>query len=164
VAWIIARLTQGELPGNLKGRPASVGVIGDEDSFDDVWTPRLHAAGADVGRVHLIERKDGGYVDTRNDRRAVAREVKNHQIRVLFFDQLLDNLGTGVDDWRQKAVRDALHPLRSLGRDLKVAIVGSLHPNKRGDSFRQLMAGTSSRCCQLPACGSPSYWGSRGAT
>ena len=40
-------------------------------------------------------------------------------------------------------MRDALHPLRSLGRELKVAIVGSLHPNERGDNFRQIVSGTS---------------------
>ncbi len=72
VAWLIARLTRGELPGDLRGRPVGVGVLGDEDSFDDVWTPRLHAAGADLTRVVQIERPDGGFVNIREDRESSA--------------------------------------------------------------------------------------------
>jgi hypothetical protein len=67
--------------------------------------------------------------------------VDLEQIRVLYFDQLLDNLGVGVDDWRNKAVRDALKPLRSVARELDVAALGCLHPNKRGATFRQLVSG-----------------------
>ena len=33
IAWLIARLTRGEIPGDLRGRPISVGVLGDEDSL-----------------------------------------------------------------------------------------------------------------------------------
>jgi len=143
VAWTIARWTRGELPGSLYERPASVGILGDEDSFDDVWTPRLYAVGADLARVHLIERRDGGYVDMKRDSRAVTREVKKHRIRVLFLDQLLDNLDTGVNADRQKPVRDALLPLRALARKLDIAIIGSLHPNKHADTFRRLVAGTA---------------------
>ena len=141
IAWLIARLTRGELPGNLHGRPVGVGVLGDEDSFDDVWTPRLHAAGAALSRVVQIERPDGGFVNVREDRDKLAAVSREHELAVLFFDQLLDNLGVGVDDWRQKAVRDALQPLRSLARELDIAALGCLHPNKRADSFRQLIAG-----------------------
>jgi hypothetical protein len=141
IAWMIARLTRGDLPGDLRGRPVGVGVLGDEDSFDDVWTPRLHAAGADLARVIQIERPDGGFVNVREDRDKLTEVVRHRRLGVLFFDQLLDNLGVGVDDWRQKAVRDALQPLRSLARELDIAALGCLHPNKRADSFRQLIAG-----------------------
>lgn len=141
VAWLIARLTRGDLPGDLRGQPTGVGVLGDEDSFDDVWTPRLHAAGADLERVVQIERPDGGFVNVREDRERLGRVVASEQLGALFFDQLLDNLGVGVDDWRQKPVRDALQPLRALARELDIAALGSLHPNKRADSFRQLVAG-----------------------
>jgi hypothetical protein len=141
VAWIIGRVTRGELPGDLQGRPMGVGVLGDEDSFDDVWTPRLHAAGADLTRVVQIERPDGGFVNIQEDRERLAAVVREHELGLLFFDQLLDNLGVGVDDWRQKAVRDALQPLRGLARELDIAVLGCLHPNKRADSFRQLVAG-----------------------
>lgn len=141
VAWLIAQLTRGALSGNLCGQPVAVGVLGDEDSFDDVWTPRLHAAGADLKRVVQIERPDGGFVNVREDRERLGQVVATHRLRILFFDQLLDNLGVGVDDWRQKAVRDALQPLRALARELDIAALGCLHPNKRADSFRQLIAG-----------------------
>jgi hypothetical protein len=68
---------------------------------------------------------------------AVALE----SIRVLFFDQLLDNLGAGVNDWHSKTVRDALQPLRGIARELDLGVIGCLHPNKRGDSFRDLVSG-----------------------
>ena len=141
IAWLIARLTNGQLPGDLKGVPVAVGVLGDEDSFDDVWTPRLHAAGADLKRVVQIERPDGGFVNVAEDRERLIYLVRREGIGLLFFDQLLDNLGIGVDDWRQKAVRDGLQPIRAIARELDIATLGSLHPNKRADSFRALVAG-----------------------
>lgn len=141
ITWLIARLTRGDLPGDLYGQAVAVGVLGDEDSFDGVWTPRLHAARADLALVVQIERPDGGFVNVTEDRERLAEVVKHNQLRVLFFDQLLDNLGAGTDDWRQKAVREALQPLRALARELDIAVLGCLHPNKRADSFRQLIAG-----------------------
>ena len=52
-------------------------------------------------------------------------------------------MGVNIDDWRKKEVRQALRPARELARDLDIAITGSLHPNKRGNTFRQLMSGTT---------------------
>jgi hypothetical protein len=127
VAWILARLTRGDLPGDFRRKPTNVAVIGDEDSFDDVWTPRLHAAGADLPRVFRLDRPDGGYISFRQDRDLLVDVVVDRQIGVLYFDQLLDNLGLGVDTHNQKPLRDAL---------------GVMHPNKRADSFRQLVAGS----------------------
>lgn len=143
VAWLVAQLTHGRLPGDLEGQPVGVGILGDEDSFDDVWTPRLHAAGADLARVCQIERPDGGFVELREDRAKLAAVVASEGLRVLFLDSLLDNLGVGVDDWRGKQVRDALQPARALGRELDLLVLGALHPNKHGDTFRQLVSGSS---------------------
>jgi hypothetical protein len=142
-AWIAGRLTHGELPGDYSGQPIGVGIIGDEDSFDQVWTPRLHAAGADLERVVQIERPDTGFVNLKEDRDKLAAVVQENHLGFLFLDALLDNLGIGVDDWRNKQVRDALQPARSLARELDIAILGSLHPNKRADNFRQLVSGAS---------------------
>jgi hypothetical protein len=142
-SWIAGRLTHGELPGDYRGKPIGIGIIGDEDSFDQVWTPRLHAAGADLSRVVQIERPDSGFVNLKEDRDKLAAVVKDEGLGFLYLDALLDNLGVGVDDWRNKQVRDALQPARSLARELDIAVLGCLHPNKHADSFRQLVSGAS---------------------
>lgn len=140
--WIFAKLTRGELPGSLYGEPVSVAIVGDEDGFDAVWTPRLHAANADLGRVKLIERGDGSLIELASDRERLSTIVDAFGVRLLYLDQLTDNLGASVDDWRAKQVREALAPARQLARELECAVLGSLHPNKSGGTFRQLMSGS----------------------
>jgi hypothetical protein len=143
VCWLLARLTRGHLPGALRGKPIHVAVVGDEDSWNDVWVPKLHAAGADLSRCHLIERAGGGYVDMQRDYKELRHQIRENDVRVLFLDQLLDNLGAGVDDWRQKAVRDALIPFRSLASGMRLGLLCAMHPNKRADTFRRMMAGSA---------------------
>lgn len=102
-AWLIAQLTCGGLPGDLAGEPSRVLVLGDEDAFDSVWVPRLFAAGADISMVDTLEDEfdlAGGTGPLRN-------LIQRGSYKVVFFDQLLDNLGD-VDDWRSKEVRDRL--------------------------------------------------------
>lgn len=142
-AWAFARLTLGELPGNLYGKPTTVGVIGDEDSWQDVWTPRLHAAGADLERMKLIERQDGEPIDLSACKSRLAALVVDDDMRLVYCDALLDNLGADTDDWRAKQVRGALAPARQLARELQCAVLGSLHPNKStGGGFRRLVSGS----------------------
>lgn len=140
IAWCIAQWTKGLLQGSFYGKPIDVGILGDEDSFDDLWTPRLHAAGADLSRVHLIERGDGNYVDLGRDRKYLTERIREHKIKVLFLDALLDNLPPGVDVNDQKSVRDALRPFRTFARHRRIAVIGSLHPNKKASTPRQLVA------------------------
>src|ERR1039458_8889589 len=128
-------------PGDYRDKAVGVGIIGDEDSFDQVWTPRLHAAGADLSRVVQIERPDSGFVNLKEDRDKLAAVVTDEGLGFLFLDALLDNLGVGVDDWRNKQVRDALQPARALARGLDIAVLGCLHPNKHAERFRQLVSG-----------------------
>jgi hypothetical protein len=60
---------------------------------------------------------------------------------VIVFDALLDHIGSGVDEFKPKAVRAALRPLRRLAADEEIAIVGSMHPRKgKIVSFRDLIA------------------------
>lgn len=138
-AWIMARLTCGKLPGDLLGEPSRILILGDEDAFDSVWVPRLYAAGADLD-----------YIDTIDDEFSLAtgadplrRLVEKHDYRVVYFDALLDNLGSDVDDWRSKEVRDRLRPARQVARELDVLMLGALHPNKgQRASFRDLVSGS----------------------
>ncbi len=123
MVWTIARLTRGELPGDLHGKPVAVAVIADEDSFDCVWTPRLHAAGADLAHVRHLEREEGWTIDLGKAHERLTLAAELEYVRVLFLDALLDNLGTGVDDWRSKPVREALQPLGQLARDFAHTIL-----------------------------------------
>ena len=140
-AWIAARITRGELPGDLLGRGRRVAFIGDEDSWDHIWTPRLHAAGADLGRISYIEAGSNGALNVRSDADALRDYIKRGRIALVFFDQLLDNLGV-ADSWKDKEVRDVLAPLRTVARATEAAMLASMHPNKRGGSFRDRISGT----------------------
>jgi hypothetical protein len=140
--WTLAQITRGQLPGDLHSTPATVAIIGDEDDFDDVWTPRLHAAGADLDRVELIERGDGSLIELAADRAHLAEVIVERRVKLLYLDALIDTLGSGTDDWRTKQVRDALAPARHIAREHECAVLGSLHPNKSGGTFRQLVSGS----------------------
>jgi hypothetical protein len=141
VAWVMARITRGELPGSFLGKPRYVAVIGDEDDWQNVWVPRLHAAGADLGYVLYIDSGPSGTLDIKKDATALLSFVKRHKIVLVYFDQLLDNLGV-VNTWKDKQVRDALAPIRPVVQAGEFAVLASLHPNKRAGSFRQRLAGT----------------------
>lgn len=136
-AWVAARLTRGQLSGDMFGRPRGVLVIGDEDSWNDVWVPRLAAAGADLKLCKYLPYQ----VDVTKDVPRLAKTAAKYDSALLYFDQLLDNLGI-TDSWKDKEVRDALAPLRRLARDEDVAVLASMHPNKRQGSFRDRVSGT----------------------
>jgi hypothetical protein len=141
VAWIGAGVTRGELEGDLLGTPHRFAIIGDEDSFNDIWTPRLEAAGANLDLVLFTESGPNGEIDVRHDAEAIGQYVDRNDIKVLYFDQLLDNLGV-VDTWKDKQVRDALAPLRRVVSEHEFAALMTMHPNKRKGSFRDRVSGT----------------------
>lgn len=139
IAWLISQITRGKLDGDLRGEPARVLLLGDEDGFDSVWVPRLYAAGADLDYVDTLE----GEFDLGVGAGPLRSLVSKNDYKVVFFDQLLDNLGVDVDDWRAKDIRERLRPLRRVARELDVLMLGALHPNKgQRSSFRDLVSGS----------------------
>ena len=142
IRWVIAQLTLGKLDGEYRGTPIHVGIIGDEDDFNNVWTPGLDVVEADPEYVHYIDRPDFGYIELDEDQERIAAVVREFEIHFLYLDQLSDNLGVRVDDWRRKQMRDALRPARAVARELDVAVTGALHPNKHGNTFRELISGS----------------------
>ena len=44
--WVAAQTTRGRLPGTLEEAERRILVVGDEDDWNNVWTPRLKANGA----------------------------------------------------------------------------------------------------------------------
>ena len=142
IADLAAKLTRGELAGDLLGTPANVLVVGSEDLLDDAWTPRLHLAKADFARV-LFQAVGDDEIDFTNETAVehLRGWIRRYQIKVVVFDALLDHLGAGSDEFKPKSVRGALRPLRRLAGEEQIAALGSLHPRKgRVDSFRELAA------------------------
>jgi hypothetical protein len=141
VAWILARITTGELSGSLYKKPSAVAIAGDEDSFENIWVPRLYAAGADLKKVKYIEAGEAGTLDVKNDAEPLREFIEDLKITVIYFDQLLDNLGF-TDNWKDKQVRDALAPLKHVVRETNVAMLATMHPNKRQGTFRDRISGS----------------------
>jgi hypothetical protein len=139
LAWLVARVTRGQLNGEFTGRPGRVLVVGDEDSFDSVFVPRAFAAGAELENIETLE----DAIDLRSDQEALRDLIREGAFNLVVFDALLDTLAVDVDDWRAKPVRDAIRPARAIARDLDICVIGSLHPNKGARaSFRDLVSGS----------------------
>jgi hypothetical protein len=75
-SWIIARATRGELDGDLE-EPTKVLIVGDEDGFDQIWVPRLYAAGIDLNMIRTLDRVH----DRRRRRRAQRPHVRGSESR-----------------------------------------------------------------------------------
>jgi hypothetical protein len=144
VSWLAARTTRGELPGTLDNNPRRIVIIGDEDAWDHVWTPRLHAAGADLTLCkNIVSADDGSGIDITDTGQMSDLQdyIREQEIKLVFFDAMLDNLGY-TDSWKDKQVRAAFAPLRSVVGKTESAVLFSMHPNKRGGSFRDRISGT----------------------
>lgn len=140
-AWMLARLTRGDLDGEFEGQPVNVAIVGTEDSFQSIWVPRVHVSGGDLDRLMQFERPDGGVLGLQDDKYGIGRALQENDVKLLYFDSLLDNIGSETNAWYDKAVREALEPARWLADELGIAIVGSLHPNKKGESFSNIVSG-----------------------
>jgi AAA domain len=143
VAWLIARISRGELEGRWQGHSRRVLVVAGEDSWRKVWIPRLVAAGADLAMVHrLAPSADGEQLDVRADAGEVRRLAQEHDYVLVYFDQLLDNMPDDVIEVRAKAVRRALAPLGAVVAELDIVTLATLHPNKGGGDARDRIYGT----------------------
>ena len=143
IAYLASRWSHGKLQGDFYGEPINVLVVGDEDALDDTWTPRLFAAEADISHLKFQAEGDAeiDFTDPA-DIEYLRSLVRSYEIRVVVFDALLDHLGdAGTDEYKPKAVRNALRPLRRLAAEEQIAAVGSMHPRKgRVLTFRDLVA------------------------
>ena len=143
IAWAIARLTRGELDGELFGTPARVLIIGEEDDFDRVWTPRLHVAGADLDMISAVKGNNGATLTFPSGLPKLRTLISTFGADLVYADQLLDNLDPEINPDAAKDVRRALMPLRVLAGEMGICVVAALHTNKaRGGSFRQSVSGS----------------------
>lgn len=134
---IAARLSQGQLDGDLKGEPAVVALATAEDALAHVVRPRLDAAGADLARVHLVTVcRDGvtGGLVLPEDVDDLADRLRAVGARMLVVDPLVAHLPGAIDAHKDQHVRQALAPLGRLAERLGLAVVCVVHLNKGHDA------------------------------
>jgi AAA domain len=143
LAWVIAQLTRGGLPGQLRGKPARVLWLGDEDSWTHVVGPRLYAAGADLARVEEMAAPDGRLFNVHEDAHELDRIITAGRFDVVVFEALLDHMPAGRGGDPTQHVRGSLAPTRAVLRRRGTTALATMHTRKGpSSSFRDLMAGS----------------------
>jgi len=143
-AWMIARWTRGELPGEWRDTPVNVLVVASEDGIADTWKPRLDLAGADTERASFLNIDAlGPEWNVRDGIDPLTAAMREVEARVVFLDALLDHMpypkgGESINS--PTFVRGALGPLKRAARELDVVGLYSMHPPKGPRaSFRDLV-------------------------
>jgi hypothetical protein len=116
-----------------------------EDALDDTVAPRLEAAGADRARIEIVKmvREQGaGRMFSLHTDLAMLREkiVEVGDVVLVLIDPISAYLGVGkVDSYRTTDVRAVVGPLVNLAAELKVAMIGIMHFNKKLDVTNVLL-------------------------
>ncbi len=117
-------------------------ILGAEDDVEDTVLPRLNAAGANIGRVHIVEMIRTGdkkrmfnlVADLDLLRHKIDQINQTGNVVMVIIDPMSAYLGVGkVDTFRTSDVRGVLAPLVELAAEKQVFILGILHFNKQSD-------------------------------
>ena len=147
LAYIAAQVTNGGVWPISEGRSpqGSVVIFSDEDDPNDTLVPRLAAAGADLDRIHIIKMvrddKNSRMFSLVSDLDALRRKIiEIGDVRLVLIDPISAYLGVGkVDSFRTTDVRAVLTPLTTLAADVRVAVIGVMHFNKKTDVTNALL-------------------------
>ncbi|WP_055480876.1 AAA family ATPase [Sphaerimonospora mesophila] len=136
--WLAARITRGELHGELYGKPRGVIYAATEDSWSQTIAPRLVAAGADLDLVFRVDVKDDGQPHARLtlpvDTSLLGQAAEAYSIALLVADPLLSMIDKGINDYRAAEVRQALEPLVTAADKHHFTILGLAHFTKSGSA------------------------------
>jgi len=118
--------------------PCDEGVIlSAEDGESDTIVPRLHAAGADCGRVHIISavRPDGGGrrgFNLQADLELLERKIRElGDVAMVRIDPISSYLGK-TDSHKNAEVRGVLEPVGEMAERMRVAVLSVTHFSKSG--------------------------------
>jgi hypothetical protein len=137
IAIIAAVTTAGEWPcGEGKAPLGSVIVLSAEDGASDTIIPRLIAAGADLGRVHVVSavRDAGGRraLNLQHDLHLLESKVAEiGDVVLVVVDPVSSYLGK-TDSHKNSEVRGVLEPLSEMAERTRVAILSVTHFSKAG--------------------------------
>jgi hypothetical protein len=146
-ADMAARITRGNIwPCEEGCAPLGrVVLLTAEDAPSDTVVPRLIAAGADLDRIEIVnmvrENQKDRMFSLITDLALLRRKIAEvGDVKLVQIDPITAYLGFGkIDSFRTTDVRAVLGPLVDLADELKVAIVGIMHFNKKVDVTNALL-------------------------
>lgn len=140
---IAARMSKGELEGDLFGIPKGVVIVATEDSWESKIAPSLIFAGVDASRVGYVESSTSDWVndvilpDDLDEIEAMCAQV---DAGLLVFDPLTSRLAKDLDTHKDSDVRRGLEPLAGFAGKTGVSCIGLIHVNKSGgDPLNSIM-------------------------
>jgi hypothetical protein len=136
-ADLVARITNGTLPGEYFGHPKAVIVVATEDSWKQTINPRLVAAGADLSLVLQVNARTAEGMDTLQlpeDIERVRHIVEVYDVALIVLDPLMSALSKKLDTHKDAEVRRGLEPLNRLAHTANLAVIGLIHENKSSAS------------------------------
>jgi hypothetical protein len=145
-AWLVAKITRGELDGELAGQPADALIVSAEDDWETVIKPRLMAHNADLQRVHRITVTDeiGECTLTLPDdvtrlEEAIDRLCRaGRTVALVVVDPISSFLAGSTDSHKEAPVRRALAPLAALAMRRELVVLAVAHLNK--DQSQRLLS------------------------
>jgi hypothetical protein len=147
VSDILSRITRGA-PWPCGEGQAPIGnaaLLSAEDDIADTIVPRLIAAGADLERVTILKMMREGDGDRMfsliTDLGALRQKIAEiGDVKMVVIDPISAYLGIGkVDSFRQTDVRAILSPIKELAEELRIAVLGIMHFNKKIDVTNVLL-------------------------
>ena len=119
-----------------KPRQGSVIILSAEDGAADTVAPRLHAAGADLGRVHIVSAvtttKSLRGFSLQDDIKLLEGKIKElGDVVLVIIDPISSYLGR-TDSHKNSEVRGVLEPLAAMAERTGVAVMSVTHFSKAG--------------------------------
>jgi hypothetical protein len=131
-SYLIARVTNGALEGDLDGSREAI-IVTTEDDPGDTLKPRLTAAGADLSRVSIFQM---GSADepipfrVPQDASELGRRVGERKAALVVIDPLMEFIDGKVDSHKSHPVRQAIAALNVIAREHGWAVLTIFHLNK----------------------------------
>jgi len=137
--YIAAQVSMGAAWPCDEGRApqGSVLLLSAEDGEADTIAPRLHAAKADLGRVHIISAVRTDYKNRRGFNLQADIELLEQKITelgdvaLITIDPISSYLGK-TDSHKNAEVRGVLEPLSAMAERMRVAVLSVTHFSKTG--------------------------------
>jgi hypothetical protein len=138
LAWMAARITRGELPGEWYGSPRSVLYAATEDSWEHTIAPRMLVAGADLDLVYRVDvtTDEGSAVKLSlpTDVNLVVEASAEVDAVALMCDPIISFISDRLNTFVASELRGALEPLKAATERAGIITVGLIHFNKSKDT------------------------------